>query len=79
MGIELVGICSCKVEQERRDGATVECVNPGEVLFVNEDGTTTRKSVFEVAADRATAGENEFAVFECLRRSALARCQQSGS
>jgi hypothetical protein len=50
-------------------------LQPGQVLRKLADGTTRLQSVFEVANDPATAGEKEFAIFECLRRSARARCQ----
>lgn len=69
MSYELTGVCSCKVSGD------AEVLQPGEVILVHSDGFMERRTVFEVATDPATAGEREYAVFECLRRSALARCQ----
>lgn len=56
-----------------------KALRPGEVLHIHADGSIQRQSVFEVATDPATAGEKEFAIFECLRRSELARCRQRES
>ena len=73
MNYELIGICGCKVSGD------AESLRPGEVIVVHLDGTMERRSVFEVATDPATAGEREFAIFECLRRSELARCPRNES
>ena len=76
---EIRGICSGEALRLMGQGVEVECIQPGRVIVVSPDGSSKNLSVFEVAIDPATAGEREFAVFECLRRSALARCQQRES
>jgi hypothetical protein len=74
MIVEIVGIS----ERDIPEGIPRITCQPGEVVHVGVDGTTEILSVFEVATDPATAGEKEFAVFECLRRSELLRRQQVG-
>ena len=56
--------------------SSVSC-HPGEVIQLHKGGGYTIKSVFEVATDRAAVGEKVFAVFECLRDSAIARYRES--
>ena len=64
---------------EQENGNATDSCEPGYVLKIMRDGSVIRRSVFEEATDPATAGEKEFAVYECLRRSAIARGQQHGT
>ena len=69
MSYKLTGVCSCKVSGD------AEVLQPGEVILVHSDGSMERRTVFEVATDPATAGEKEYAIFECLRRSAQSQME----
>ena len=54
---------------------SISC-RPGEVIQLHKEGGYTIKSVFEVATDRAGVGEKVFAIFECLRDSAIAQYRE---
>ena len=73
--MDISGICGCESQRVKMERVEIEYLSPGEVLIGQADGSFIRRSVFEVATDPAKAGEKEYAVFECLRRSALVRCQ----